>query len=664
MSTEDDDMDFDFGALGGSIGVVEDDGDDCGPTLANLTQKDIKALGAFAMPDAIDLDAVKPKPMPVVRKKEWSEQQKAVFAMMKNKDSGHVTIIARAGSAKTTTSIEGGKYAPERSILYAAFGKDIAKELESKLPGNHCKAKTTHSLGFSIIRAHRPNCKIEKSCAYPRIARAVTDYFEIPENKWDDEGLLYCRENEWHLAKLLELVKIMAPHTDTEEEVMDVALNMNLATTKPRETWPHVKGFKRPDPKLQFTDPDGYEWQMAEYRHETQHLVPKFIQHVCRIIVMVLDAQVKQLIHSNAKTEILVDFSDMIWIPVRLLWVVPQYPLVIIDEAQDLSFTQIELAIGVCKGRIFLIGDDRQAIYGWRGADSKSLSRMTRQLKSTVLHLQTCYRCAKSIVREAQRYVPDIMPWEHSPEGEVHRKVLYSTMLDTVKEGDFVLCRSNAPLMAICLRLIIMGKRAKMGGADIGLRLLKILDTVEGKGGQKEAFKNNEDMWNRLLIWGQSERASIEEMVRRKYTGAKEDKIEAEIESRLEVLRDELGVFNVMMKQLETPRAVRRKIEALFEQGEDGDTGVDRSRYVLCASVHKSKGLESKNVFILEDYLKKKNEEELNICYVAITRAQEKLYYVTKYADNDDEEHEDQSKISHHWATARPELNQLEAASA
>ena len=55
----------------------------------------------------------------------WSEQQQAIFRAFRQ-PAGHVLVRARAGCAKTTTSLEGVKQAPERRILVAAFNKLIA----------------------------------------------------------------------------------------------------------------------------------------------------------------------------------------------------------------------------------------------------------------------------------------------------------------------------------------------------------------------------------------------------------------------------------------------------------------------------------------------------------------------------------------------------------
>ena len=50
-------------------------------------------------------------------KKNWSEYQKIIFRNIA-KDTGHTLVIARAGSAKTTTLVEGAKYIPKGKKVY------------------------------------------------------------------------------------------------------------------------------------------------------------------------------------------------------------------------------------------------------------------------------------------------------------------------------------------------------------------------------------------------------------------------------------------------------------------------------------------------------------------------------------------------------------------
>ena len=136
-----------------------------------------------------------------------------------------------------------------------------------------------------------------------------------------------------------------------------------------------------------------------------------------------------------------IDFADMIFLPLRKGMVYPSYELVVIDEAQDMTRPQLEIARRATTkdGRIFIVGDDRQAIYGFRGADSGALDRLKEQLQATELGLKTTYRCGRAIVERAREYVPD---FEAAP---------------TVEEGVVKYCprvrwSSRRPLVTLCCR--------------------------------------------------------------------------------------------------------------------------------------------------------------------------------------------------------------------
>src|SRR5512137_30735 len=85
---------------------------------------------------------------PVAHK--WSDQQENIFGWAKEGE-GNLVVRARAGTGKTTTIIEAINYAPEQSILLAAFNKKIAEELKTKLKNPKAEAKTLHSVGCGFV---------------------------------------------------------------------------------------------------------------------------------------------------------------------------------------------------------------------------------------------------------------------------------------------------------------------------------------------------------------------------------------------------------------------------------------------------------------------------------------------------------------------------------
>jgi superfamily I DNA/RNA helicase len=111
-----------------------------------------------------------------------------------------------------------------------------------------------------------------------------------------------------------------------------------------------------------------------------------------------------------------VDFDDFVIQALRLLTEDPgalarwraRCEALLVDEAQDLDRTQLELALLLAApaNRVFLVGDDDQTIYGWRLADVRRVLGLAASLPGLRrVDLTTNYRCPKPVVERAVRLV-------------------------------------------------------------------------------------------------------------------------------------------------------------------------------------------------------------------------------------------------------------------
>lgn len=90
----------------------------------------------------------------------------------------------------------------------------------------------------------------------------------------------------------------------------------------------------------------------------------------------------------------------------------------LVDEAQDLDRTQLDLALRLAApaNRIFLVGDDDQTVYSWRLADVRRVIGLATALPGLRrMDLETNYRCPPSVIERAVRLV------EHNRERFVKR---------------------------------------------------------------------------------------------------------------------------------------------------------------------------------------------------------------------------------------------------
>jgi superfamily I DNA/RNA helicase len=296
-----------------------------------------------------------------------------------------------------------------------------------------------------------------------------------------------------------------------------------------------------------------------------------------------------------------IDFDDMIYLPVRCKWVRPQYDLVVVDEYQDMNPTQLMLARALCKGRMVLVGDVFQAIYEFRGADASFASTMVKQLKAKTLTLNTTFRCPKSVVRAASELVPGYLAAPEAPEG-ILRTEEFARMFDQAQPGDFILSRKNAPLAKICLRLLRDGKRALIRGRNIGEGLVSIV-----KGREARSIP---ELVETLGVW---ERNLVEQYVKQDAP-----------ETKIELIQDQAATIRFLAEGLASVDELVARIRSLFEDSTPGNA-------VICSSVHRAKGLEATRVFLLADTLypgRRRDEEEIHIHYVALTRSKHELVMV------------------------------------
>lgn len=288
------------------------------------------------------------------------------------------------------------------------------------------------------------------------------------------------------------------------------------------------------------------------------------------------------------------DFDDMIWLTVRHGVRVPRFDLVFVDETQDLNAAQIELALMAVKrgGRVIAVGDDRQAIYGFRGADENAVDNIVKRLNARVLPLSITYRCGKAIVALAQAIVPDYEAAPTAPDGIV-RQVTDEALRAEAAPGDFVISRANAPLIGICLGFLAAGKPATIAGRDIGAGLLALVD--------KSKATTIQELLEYVDAW---EKAECERLAARKRD--------------TQPATDRADCVEALTEGASSVAEVRARIEALFSDKDD-------ARRIVCTTTHKAKGLERERCWILADTYSAASTEENNLWYVAITRAKTEL---------------------------------------
>lgn len=258
-----------------------------------------------------------------------------------------------------------------------------------------------------------------------------------------------------------------------------------------------------------------------------------------------------------------------------------------------------------------------QAIMGFSGSDNHSVDKIIARTNATTLPLSICYRCPSSHIRLAQMVVPSIEPRPDAPEGEVIFASGEEDLQKMVQTGDLVICRLTAPLIKECIRLIKNKVSAKVRGRDIGKDLVSLLKKVA----KMEGFE-----YAKVVAFLEEFRKGQEEFLRQRDAD----------ESMIESLNDRVSCLQVCAENFLSAKSIDElaaEIEALFD---------DNRPAVWLSTVHRAKGLEADRVFILRPDklpLRWKNQQawqysqEINLLYVALTRAKKTLIFLGELPD-------------------------------
>lgn len=81
------------------------------------------------------------------------------------------------------------------------------------------------------------------------------------------------------------------------------------------------------------------------------------------------------------------------------------WPYIFVDEFQDTDHRQMDILERINPDNLFVVGDDFQSIYGFRGADVSIIIRMAEDPEYEVVKLEENYRSTEPIVTAANRLI-------------------------------------------------------------------------------------------------------------------------------------------------------------------------------------------------------------------------------------------------------------------
>lgn len=459
---------------------------------------------------------------------------------------GHVLVNAVPGSGKTTTAVwVMGFTNPNEKILVMAFNTSIKEELKAKLAHlNHVRVESYHSLGLSIIRSVNPRVRIDDS---------GNKYFDILAN-WgmmaeDDIKVMHSpliKTRNMLCANLLDI---------TPENIEAVNLAYNI-----------------------------------EYPEDKNYDLVACLNYLHR----------KGLENLQSIT-----FDDMVYLPRFLNVKFPVFDRVVIDECQDTSPNDLNTIEKLNASSCLFVGDDWQAINGFRGASSQAIKAIIDKFNPDILPLTITQRCKSKISTWATENI-------YSLTGERIELIARHEGGEvlTIEEDNFlthltetnkalIVCRYNAPLVKPALSLMKQGKRAVIKGKDIGKDIINLI--------VKQKCEELGDLIPALESYYGKQCAKYEK---------------ARDKSFLDVLADKIDVIKALTEDVFSISELTKKIGYLFS---DNETGFD----FIFSSIHKAKGLEHESVYCLKynTWISKRavtdeqKKQEYNAVWVGTTRA-------------------------------------------
>ncbi len=288
--------------------------------------------------------------------------------------------------------------------------------------------------------------------------------------------------------------------------------------------------------------------------------------------------------------------------------------------------------------RVLVVGDNNQAIYGFRGAASGSIDILRTSLFTTgkpvkVLALNATRRCPPSHVQLAASIVPRITALDATKEGTWWRVTMEDFSCSQLKEGDLALCRRNKPIVELCYEAIKERRKAAIiGEEDVAKDMLLVIDKCQDIDMSKDLDRFEEAEMR--LVKGRH------------------------LWMRIPFIKDFYDCLRFLVKQIPNREELVGTIEKIFgfkkgtntsnnEEKEVKDD-TDSSNVIRFSSIHRAKGMEAETVYLLApelffvapkecqdaftDQESWTYKEERNLLYVALTRSKKNLICTLSYS--------------------------------
>ncbi len=310
--------------------------------------------------------------------------------------------------------------------------------------------------------------------------------------------------------------------------------------------------------------------------------------------------------------------------------------VLVIDEAQDMDADEFALINALMEQnedmRIIAVGDDDQNIYGFRGASSKYLGQLIEEKNAVMYELIENYRSKSNLVDFTNQFAKKISQrLKETPILAVQRDngkiklVRYRSyhlidpfVKDILSEGltgtTCVLTKTNEEALQITGLLVKSGMQAKLIQSNEGFSLHNLLEVrffISQLNLADDIYMISEDVWSDAKL-----------KVKERFITS----------SNLEICANLIKDF-----EMTNPNSkYKSDLDIFIRESRLEDFYGEKGETIFVSTIHKAKGREFDNVFLMLDQFHVESDEAFRQLYVAMTRAKRNLtvHYNGKYLDS------------------------------
>jgi len=310
--------------------------------------------------------------------------------------------------------------------------------------------------------------------------------------------------------------------------------------------------------------------------------------------------------------------------------------VLVIDEAQDMNEDEFALIKALMEQneemRVIAVGDDDQNIYEFRGASSKYLEKFIRVKNAAKHELVENYRSKSNLVSFTNQFVntirhrlkeAPIIPKQQDngdikivsyQSGNLIKPLVTDVLMAELTGTTCVLTKTNEEALQVTGLLLKEGMQAQLIQTNDGFSLYDLYEV--------RYFLEKLNLANDVFIiddqiWDSAKRALMSRF---------------QHSTKLEVCNNMIRDFEMTNPK----RMYKSDLDIFIRESKLQDFFNEKGEALFVSTIHKAKGKEFDNVFLVLDKFNNSTDESKRLLYVAMTRAKRNLniHMNGNYLDN------------------------------